>query len=145
VLNHKEIKAVIMVPTYKPAAKFIQKVKETRSDMIFGSVSFVGSDALAEELGPKDAEGVIVTQVVPHPALSNAALVLKYREDLRKYFPKERPNFTSLEGYIDAMILVEALKKTGDDLTTDTLIQSLESIRNLDLGLGAAITYGPSD
>src|SRR5215470_16166372 len=62
------IKAVIMVPTYRAAAKFIEKTKDLFPGLIYTNVSFVGSSALAEELrllGPRYAEGVIVTQVVP--------------------------------------------------------------------------------
>src|SRR4029077_714423 len=64
--NHLPIKAVIMVPTYRAAAKFIEKTRDQYPDMIYTSVSFVGSTALANELtllGRKYAPGVIVTQV----------------------------------------------------------------------------------
>jgi hypothetical protein len=44
------IKAVIMVPTYRAAAKFIEKTRDSYPDMIYTSVSFVGSTALADEL-----------------------------------------------------------------------------------------------
>src|SRR5262249_48362757 len=55
------IKAVIMVPTYRAAAKFIEKTRDLYPDMIYTSVSFVGSPALANELmllGKKYATGV---------------------------------------------------------------------------------------
>jgi len=147
ILLNNNIRAVVMVSSYRAAARFIQKVKDQKSDMIFANVSLVGGDALAEELqllGPKYAEGVIVTQVVPHP-LSQSAAVTKYREHLKTYHPEARPNFVSLEGYIDAMILVEGLRKAGDDLNMDTLREALESIRELDLGFGTIINFGPSE
>ena len=144
--DHPEINAIILVASYKPAAAFIEKIKDVRPSMIFASVSGVGSEALAEGLvehGPQYAEGVIVTQVVP-PVDSGATLVLKYRETLKRFHPSERPNSTSLEGYIDAAILVEGLKRAGRDLTTETLIDSLESIHDFDLGTGTPITFSPS-
>ncbi len=110
-------------------------------------MSFVGAAPLADELtqlGPKYGEGVIVTEVVPLPD-SQASAVLEYRELLGKYFPSEKPSFISLEGYIDAMIFAHALETAGENLTTDSLIAALESIRNLDLGIGVPITFGPSD
>src|SRR6516225_782032 len=61
--RHIPIKAVIMVPTYRAAAKFIEKTRNLYPDMIYTSVSFVGGTALADELmllGPKYATGVIV-------------------------------------------------------------------------------------
>jgi len=98
------IKAVIMVPTYRAAAKFIEKTRDLYPDMIYTSVSFVGSTALANELtllGKKYAAGVIVTQVVP--ALEgHSSLVLDYKSALAKYFPGEAPDYVSLEGYVRA-------------------------------------------
>ena len=137
ILEASRDSAVVMVPTYRPAARFIQQVKDVRKDVIFTNVSFVGSEALAEELiqmGPQYAEEVIVTQVVPHPD-SQGSLVLKYREHLRQYYPSERPTFISLEGYVAASLFVEGMRRAGDHLTTDTLIDALESIHDLDLGL----------
>jgi len=136
-----------MVPTYKAAAQFVSKLKDKGANLIFTSVSFVGSNALAEELtqlGKGYADGVIVTQVVPLPESSSSA-VLRYRELLTKYAPGEKPDFVSLEGYIAGTLLGEALKRAGTELSTETLISSLEGIKGLDLGLGAQINYGLSE
>ncbi len=147
-LRHRErIRAIVMVPTYRPAALFIKKVKDAGMNPIFLNVSFVGSEALAEELkqlGGQYAEGVIVTQVVPLPE-SHATGVLEYRERLGKYYPNERPSFISLEGYVVAEVFCDALKRSGDDLNVDSLIKALEATRNLDLGIGTVINYGMSE
>ncbi|HEY6910139.1 MAG TPA: ABC transporter substrate-binding protein [Myxococcales bacterium] len=147
ILAHKRIKAVVMVPTYKAAARFIEKVKAQRPDMIFLSVSFVGSQALADELmsmGPKVAEGVIVTQVVPLPQ-SKSTAVLRYQELLPRYSLGEKPDFVSLEGYLAANLLIEGLRKAGRDVTTETLVDALEGLRGVDLGVGAAMSFGMSE
>jgi serine/threonine protein kinase len=151
-LRHKEIRAVIMVPTYGAASSFIRRVKDALKEakqppLIFASVSFVGTNALAEtlkEAGPQYPEGVIVAQVVPHFA-SHASAVLKYRQHLRKYFPQEPAGVVSLEGYLAAAVLVEGLRKTGYDLTTEKLVDTLETMRQFDLGLGAPLSFGPSE
>ena len=147
-LEHKDrIKAVIMVPTYRPAAAFIKRVRESGMTPIFTNVSFVGSEALADalkETAPQYAEGVIVTQVVPFYG-SDATGVLRYREHLARYFPQERPGFISLEGYVAASVLRAALEKAGPELTTEKLVEAIESIRNLDLGVGTQISFGPSE
>ncbi len=146
ILRHKELKAVIMVPTYKAAANFIKKLRDANSTLTFASVSFVGSDALANELKPdrKYGEGVIVTQVVPHPD-SSASAIINYRELLKKYHPEEAPSSVSLEGFVDAILLAKALERTGPELSTDRLISALESIQDLDLGLGTTLGFKPSD
>jgi eukaryotic-like serine/threonine-protein kinase len=142
-----DLRAIVMVATYRPAARFIQSVKDAGQDVLFANVSFVGSDALADELtqlGSKYSDGIVVTQVVPNPN-SQASAVLKYRELLGKYHSNEKPGFVSLEGYIDGMIFAQALELAGGSLTTDSLVAALESIHNLDLGIGAPLNFGPSE
>ena len=138
------IKAIVMVPTYRAAAKFIEKVRDLYPAMIFTAVSFVGSTALAEELnllGPKYASGVIVTQVVP-PVESHSTAILKYKAALAKYFPGENPDYVSLEGYLAAMVMAEGLQRAGRDLDTEKLVDAMEQIHGLDLGIGTQIGFG---
>ncbi|MFO0926675.1 MAG: ABC transporter substrate-binding protein [Gemmataceae bacterium] len=147
IIRHKEVRAVVMVPVYRPAARFIQQVREAGRDVIFTSTAFVNAAALVEELrqiDPKQAEGVIVTQVVP-PVASHASLVLRYRELLGKYASGEAPNSVSLEGYITATLFVEGLRRAGERLHTEALIDALEGIHDLDLGLGVRLSFGPSE
>jgi ABC-type branched-subunit amino acid transport system substrate-binding protein len=115
--------------------------------MIYTNVSFVGSTALADELtllGPRFANGVIVTQVVPAVGGYSSA-VLEYKNALAKYFPGETPDYVSLEGYIAAKVLIQAMKRVGPQLDTEKLIDALEDLHNLDLGLGAPLGFGRSE
>jgi branched-chain amino acid transport system substrate-binding protein len=141
------IKAVVMVPTYRAAAKFIEKTRDLYPTMIYTNVSFVGSTALAEELmllGPRYANGVIVTQVVP-AVDSYASTVLKYKTALAKYFPGVPPDYVSLEGYVDGSILLEGLKRAGPQLDTEKLVEALETVRDFDMGLGTLISFGSTE
>jgi branched-chain amino acid transport system substrate-binding protein len=145
--KHTELKAVVMVAAYKPAARFIEKMRDRSSDLLFTNVSFVGSVALADELvalGPKYAKGAIVTQVVPLPT-SSATAVLQYQQLLKKYAPTEKPDFVSLEGYLAANLLIDGLKKAGPNADTEKIVDSLEQIRGLDLGTGAPVSFGMSE
>lgn len=142
-----QIKAVVMIASYRAAAKFIEKTRDLYPSLIYTNVSFVGSTALADELmllGPRYAAGVIVTQVVP-AINSYATIVLKYKEALAKYFPGESPDYVSFEGYIDASILAEAVKRVGRDIDTEKLVEELERMRDFDLGLGAPVSFSPND
>ncbi|HWJ17845.1 MAG TPA: ABC transporter substrate-binding protein [Geobacterales bacterium] len=141
------IKAVIMVPTYRAAAKFIEKTRDLYPDMIYTSVSFVGSTALAGELmllGKRYATGVIVTQVVP-AVDGHSSLVLDYKSALAKYFPGEAPDYVSLEGYVTANVLIEALKRSGRQLDAERLVETLENLHDFDIGLGTPLTFGRSE
>jgi ABC-type branched-subunit amino acid transport system substrate-binding protein len=138
------IKAVVMIASYRAAARFIEKTRDLYPEMLYSNVSFVGSTALADELkllGPRYATGAIVTQVVP--AVSGySTVVLEYKRALAKYFPGEAPDYVSLEGYISANVLIQALKRAGPQLDTEKLIDILENTRNLDLGLGTPLGFG---
>ena len=146
-LQKTPIKAIVMVATYRAAAKFIEKTRDLYPGMIYTNVSFVGSTALAEELkllGARYTNGVIVTQVVPAVSGYSSA-VLEYKNALAKYFPGEAPDYVSLEGYVAANVLIQAIKKTGPQLDTEKLIDTLENTRNLDLGLGTSLGFGRSE
>jgi branched-chain amino acid transport system substrate-binding protein len=141
------IRAVVMVASYRAAAKFIEKTRDQYPGLIYSNVSFVGSTSLAEELmllGPRYANGVIVTQVVPAVGGYSSA-VLEYKNALAKYFPGESPDYVSLEGYVAANVLIQALKKAGPPLDTERLIDILENTRNLDLGLGSPLSFGRAE
>ena len=141
------IRAVVMVATYRAAAKFIEKTRDAYPGMIYSNVSFVGSTALADELmllGPRFASGVIVTQVVPAVGGYSSA-VLEYKNALAKYFPGEAPDYVSLEGYIAANVLIQAINKVGPQIDTEKLIDTLEVMRNIDLGLGTQLNFGRAE
>jgi len=141
------IKAVVMVAAYRAAAKFIEKTRDLYPDMIYTNVSFVDGTALAEELallGPRYGNGVIVTQVVPAVA-GNSSTVLEYKNAVAKYFPGENPGYGSLEGYLGASMLIQAMTRTGPQLDTEKLVDTLENMRNLDLGLGTPLNFGRAE
>lgn len=131
-------KAIIMVGAYAPCAAFIKLARDVFPDTRFLNVSFVGSAPLAKALGHQ-GDGVIVTQVVPH-FNTNLPIVAQYRSDLKAFNPTAAPNFISLEGYIVGRILAEGIRHSGKDVTRESLIDGLESLSQLDIGLGFPIT-----
>ena len=131
-------KAIIMVGTYQPCAKFIRIAKQVLLDTYFLNVSFVGSTALNRALKEK-GEGVFVTQVVPH---FNAELpiTIEYREAMKQFAPEADLGFVSLEGYILAKILVQGCIQAGNTLNRESLIDALEQFKDLDIGLEDTVT-----
>ena len=141
-----DVDAVVMTATYKPAATFVRRGKDANLKVFYTTVS-ADSGGLSEELvvsGQGYTDEVLLTQVVPVPT-SPATALIRYRKALEKYAPGEKPGSTSLEAWISAQIFIEALKRAGRDLDTAKLISALESIQNLDLGIGGLITFGPTD
>src|SRR5262249_32519310 len=102
---------------------------------LFLTVSFVGTDELISQAG-SDAEGMVITQVVPPYYLTDLKGVAQYRRAFTQFAAGEQPSFVSLEGFVDAMVLVEGLKRAGKELSPDGLIRAIESIHDMDVGLG---------
>ena len=127
--------AVVVVGPSNTVAPIIKAAHARGWKPLFLTVSFVGTDELILEAGT-DAEGVVITQVVQPYYLTEYKTVALYRRALAKYSPSSKPNFVSFEGFVDAMVLAEGLKRAGKELTREGLIHGLESIHDLDLGLG---------
>jgi ABC-type branched-subunit amino acid transport system substrate-binding protein len=135
--------AVVMVGAYKPCAEFIKLARRFNLDARFVNISFVGSQALARELGAA-GEGVIITQVVPLPDDREIPVVGRYREALLASNPESQPGFVSFEGYLIGRLVVEALRKTGPDVTREKLLTTIYDVGNFDLD-GLVLTYGSGD
>ena len=127
--------AVVIVGPANTVAPILKQSHAKGWKPLFLTVSFVGTDDLIAEAGA-NSDGIVITQVVPPYYLTEFKTVAMYRRTLTKYFPSAQPNFVSLEGFVDAMVLVEGLKRAGKDLTREGLIRGIESIHEHDLGLG---------
>jgi branched-chain amino acid transport system substrate-binding protein len=138
--------AVVVVGPYAPVAEILKEAHSTGWHPLFLTVSFVGTEALIKEAG-HDADGLVITQVVPPYDRLDLPSVKLYRESIEKYFPGSEPSFVSLEGFADAMVVVEGLKRAGADVTREKFIEGIESIHSMDIGLGPALklSYGPED
>jgi ABC-type branched-subunit amino acid transport system substrate-binding protein len=118
---------VVFIGTYASLAAIIKKAKAQGIKSKFMTVSFIGTAGFLKEAGA-DGDGVYITQVMPSPD-SGSPLVKQYVQDM-----KGGPvNYGSLEGYVDAAVLVEALKKSGASPTRASFLGALESL-NVDLG-----------
>ena len=141
------MRAVVMVATHAPAGRFIELVKSSQPETIFTDVSAVDATALAERLVDARvplADDVVVTQVVPAPE-SRASATMRYRAHLEKYALGERPGYVSLEGWVVGTLLVEALKRTGGELDREKLVEALEAMHDLDIGIGAPLAFSKAD
>jgi len=131
--------AVVMISAYQPASKFIKIARQINFDPTFVNISFVGSDALARELGSAGG-GVVVTQVVPFPLDTKIPVVASYQSSLKAVAPNEPPGFVSLEGYLVGRTLIAALDKIDGEPTRKALIEAVQKASPLDLG-GIKLSY----
>ena len=137
-----EPQAVIMISPYKPAAEFIKLAKQIKLDATFVNISFVGSDALAKELGPVGA-GVVITQVVPFPKDAAIPVVGRYQASLKASAPDAQAGFVSLEGYLVGRAIIAVLEKVNGEPTRKALIEAVQKAGSFDLG-GFKLAYSDS-
>jgi hypothetical protein len=89
---------------------------------------------------------VIITQVVPPPwetALLPAAQ--EYSVLLERYFPGETPSFAGFEAFVNAKVLVQALWRTGREVTREKYIEAIEQMDFYSPGIGSNINFGKLD
>lgn len=132
--------AVIMVTLYKPTAAFVRGMKKANQRPQYVTLSPVGADLLVQELGD-EARGIGISQVMPYPWNDTTQLVREYQKLLGS---QGKPSYYGIEAYAMARVLVDAIRKSGKDLTRDKLIASLESMHNYDLG-GYRVSYSANE
>lgn len=142
-IRKAEPQAVVMVGAYKPIAEFIKLARKVKMDATFVNISFVGSKALAKELGP-DGAGVVITQCVPFPWDTSIPLVKQYQAALKAQDAKAEPGFVSLEGYMVGRIAIMALESVQGEVTRESFLQAVAQTGTFDLG-GVTLTYGQGD
>jgi len=130
-------KAVIIVGTYAPAAKFIRLARNYGLKSLFLNVSFVGAAPLAQALGNEE-DGVIVTQVVP-PLESSFTMVQDFHKALHRFNPALSPTYGALEGYIATRVFLKALKTIEGEITRESIIDALENMGEFDLGFSSKL------
>ena len=139
--------AVILVGAYRPLAELIAWARRIGEDWKFVNISFVGSNALADELSKLDAAkgaGVFVTQVVPFPHDDTTPVVTAYHQALVNYDPKADPGFVSLEGYLAGRLAIAGMEKCGPQLTRSCFMDRFSNAEPIQLD-SLNLQYGDGD
>lgn len=142
-LQQGEPEAVVLVGAYQPVASLISWASRLGEDWTFVTISFVGSNALAEELGPA-GDGVFVTQVVPFPTDDSLPVVASYLRALEAHSPEAVPGFVSLEGYLAGRMAIVGLRRCGRDLTRTCFLDAILRGEPIDID-GLRLTFGDDD
>ena len=123
--------AIVQITAYAAAAAFVRAARKAGFGGTFYNVSFVGTQALADELG-KDGAGVVVSQVVPSPYQPSRQITREFLEAIKKGGDKVQANYSSMEGFLAARIFTEGLRQAqnGGRFTRESLIGGLESLGN---------------
>jgi branched-chain amino acid transport system substrate-binding protein len=135
--------AIVQIGSYKACAAFIRTARKAGYGGTFYNVSFVGTQALADELG-KEGAGVVVSQVMPSPYNPARPIAREFVEAVKKASADYQANFSSMEGYLAAKVMVDGLKRAGTKPSRDSLITGLESLGNQSYG-GFSVSFSPVD
>jgi branched-chain amino acid transport system substrate-binding protein len=140
-IRRADPEAIVMVGTYGPCADFIKLAHRSGARPTFVNISFVGANALAQELG-SEGEGVIVSQVVPFPWDRSQKLVAEYQDAQTAVDPTLTPDFISLEGYLSGRLVAAALEQAGPQPTRAGLLRIINETGRFDIS-GSIVTVGP--
>jgi ABC-type branched-subunit amino acid transport system substrate-binding protein len=162
ILRAADPDVVISVGTYSACAGLIRDARDAAWDVPIANVSGVDSENMLRLLidtghtQSKDyTRNIINSQVVPSYSDTSLPAVAQYRELMDRYqtmpprdlldeeYTPPRYSFISLEGYLNARLLVEILRKMGPDLRRERIKEVVESITDLDRGIDAPVSFGP--
>lgn len=136
--------AVIMVSVNRASAAFIKKLRALGSQAQLFSISVVNFKELLTNAGPDYARGIGISQVMPYPYSARVPVVREFQTLMAKYQPDKVISYASIESFIAAKILVEALRRSGPDLTRQKVITQLDRMNNYDVG-GFRVTFAPDN
>ena len=143
-LNRVNPSAVVIISAYPSSAAFSRSLQRLGSTAQLMNVSFVGTGGLQDELPGGRASGIGISQVVPFPWDRRVPVVAEYQRLMRHQQRRARYGFTSLEGFLAARWLGEALQRAGANPSRQALVAAFESMNNVDLG-GYRLKLGPRD
>ena len=131
IINEVRPNGLIIVSAYVSSAALSKKILRNNLDIQIMNVSFVGSRALEDSLPAGQANGIGVSQVVPFPWDRWIPVVAEYQQLMRSTKTDASFSFTSLEGFIAAKLMTEALERAGPNPTRERLLKALKTIKVL--------------
>ncbi len=136
--------AVIVLAETAPAARFVKTFRALMPGVQLFALSVVNPRVLASETGLESAQGVAVTHVVPSPFNPTTRIAKEHAAAMGPYQNTAPLSYATMEGYLAAKLLVDALRKAGPQFSRDKLTKTLETMGRDDLG-GYELTFGPTD
>jgi ABC-type branched-subunit amino acid transport system substrate-binding protein len=136
--------AIIMVSVNRASAAFIKKMKEKGNRARLFSISVVNFKELLKNAGEETVRGVGISQVMPNPYSPLVPVAREHQQMMAKYQPGKTVSYASIESFIAAKILVEAIKRTGGNPTREKVLAQLEKMNSYDVG-GFKVGFSPDN
>jgi len=154
--------AVISIGAYQACAAFIRDARDGGLNVPIANVSFVDSQnqlklllRTGEAAGRDYTANLINSQVVPSYEETELPAVNEYRELMTKYetmppqdlvqqdYEPDKYSFVSLEGFLNAKLMAEILRRLGPNPPPRSVKAVVEGIKDYDLGINVPVNFGP--
>lgn len=135
--------AVIMVAVNRASSALIKKLRDSGNRARLFSISVVNFKELLKNTGDELARGVGISQVMPFPynMASSVPVVREFHAAMKQHQPTKTISYASMEGFIAAKVLVEAVKRARADPSRERVLQQLADMRDYDAG-GFKVNFG---
>lgn len=137
-----DLQSIVLITAGKPSSDFIKAYNKKARGMQYFALSVLASQSAVTAMG-KDGVGVVVSQVMPYPYSGTTALVREYH-NVMKQAGNADYSYASMEGFVNAKVLVEALRHTGREVSSERLVSALDGLGKLDLG-GFVVNFSRAD
>lgn len=134
--------AVLVGLAGKPTIEFVKAIRAQRKGLSLYALSIMGAAATLKAMG-EDATGIAVSQVVPLPGNTVVPMVREFQQAWKAAGVALEPSHLALEGYINARVFAEALRRAGKNPTRATFIDSTWNLKRYDLG-GFEVSFSDS-
>ena len=153
--------AVICIGAYAACGAFLRDAVDLGLTVPVANLSFVGSESLLQlitEARPDRTpytDLLVNSQVVPSYEDARIPAIRQYRQLMNRYDPDPPQDlleqsystlpqsFVSLEGFLDAKLMVKILEELGESPARADLERAVFSIEDYDLGIGELVSFGP--
>lgn len=136
--------SVVMVAISAPAAEFARRYRAAGGRGFLFNISTANVDVITKAIGPEVAQGVGISQVFPFPYSATLPLVSEYQALMQRYAKGMPYSYPSIEGFMNAKVLVTALRKAGREPTRASVRQAMEGLGQVNLG-GYPLSFGASN
>lgn len=134
--------AVLVGLAGKPTVDFVKAMRAQRKGLPLYALSIMGAAATLKAMG-EDATGIAVSQVVPLPGNTVVPMVREFQQAWKAAGVTLEPSHLALEGYINARVFAEALRRAGRNPTRSSFIDSTWNLKRYDLG-GFEVSFSDS-
>ncbi len=136
--------AIIMVSVNRASAAFIKKMRAQGNKARLFSISVVNFKELLKNAGEDNARGIGISQVMPYPYSTLVPVAREFQTLMKKYQPEKVVSYASMESFIAAKIMVEAIQRAGADPTRQKIITQLDRMNSYDAG-GFKVSFSPDN